>query len=240
MLFRSVIMKSADINSKAQNDKIINKKNSIDIVNYKIKVNNKSESASNSDSENNDSICEEYKGEENFTTIAFLQRSFERSRFSFKSGTFLKKISNKNFLKSKSDYGEKKSNILIVDDIPINRLVLSGMLKSLGYEFKEAFNGKEACDLILSTNIKFDIVFMDIQMPIMNGIEAAKNIRKFYNSKSLPIIGVTALSSELELSHCISVGMNNVIIKPLSLDDLKKVLAKYDLWNDEINIVSIT
>eukprot|EP00826_Nyctotherus_ovalis_P038052 TRINITY_DN3533_c0_g2_i3.p1 TRINITY_DN3533_c0_g2~~TRINITY_DN3533_c0_g2_i3.p1 ORF type:complete len:574 (-),score=107.32 TRINITY_DN3533_c0_g2_i3:172-1893(-) len=179
------------------------------------------------DSEN--SICDELKPEVTPSSIASVNRTLRKTRLNFGVGASNKRLrTGTSVRRVQSD----KVQILIVDDTAINRLVLNGMLKTLGYRAKEACNGKEACKIIKEHTReegKFDMVLMDVQMPVMDGMEATCKIRKRHSAKELPIVGVTSLTSEAELQKCITVGMNAVMTKPLSLSDLKKIMRDYDL-----------
>ncbi len=128
------------------------------------------------------------------------------------------------------------SGILIVEDNLINQKVLISMLKRLGYKSESisiANNGQQAVEMaqyISGTKKKFDVILMDIQMPVMNGIEAATQIRKSYigSSPIAPImIAITAniLPSDKELY--LSSGFVDYLPKPYSMHDLKILLEKW-------------
>lgn len=101
--------------------------------------------------------------------------------------------------------------ILIVEDNYMNALILERKLIRAGANIKKVRNGQLALDLISKT--KFDLVLMDIQMPIMDGIKTTKAIRKLYGN-SLPIIAVTANVFKNSIDEYLNAGMNNVITKP--------------------------
>ena len=116
-------------------------------------------------------------------------------------------------------------NILLVEDNEINQLVAKDILEEVGVNVSIASNGYEAINL---TNIhKFDVVLMDVQMPIMDGYEATKIIRKTYSNSQLPIIAMTAsaLKGDRELS--IKSGMNDYISKPIDSEVLFETLVKW-------------
>ncbi len=106
--------------------------------------------------------------------------------------------------------GTSNFNVLIVDDNKINQIVTQNILKKKGYTCNIASNGMDAIEMV--KNEKFDLVLMDINMPEMNGLEATKVIRTF-NSHT-PIIALTAVEEGEIRNQAISVGMNDVIIKP--------------------------
>ncbi len=163
-------------------------------------------------------------------SVKAIHRSVNRLDFSFEVGTRKSKAMSADL----SDIRRKKRRpcdveVLVVDDSAINRLVLTGMLHNLGYFPKEACNGQQACDAVLQRESKFDIILMDVQMPLMDGIEATYRLRKIFGREELPIVGVTALNSEFELQKCIDAGMNDTLTKPLSLQDVRMLMNKYGL-----------
>lgn len=102
--------------------------------------------------------------------------------------------------------------ILVVEDIPLNQLLMKTVLDDFGFVSEIADNGKIAIDLLQSH--KFDIVLMDLQMPEMNGFEATDYIRNIMQSQ-IPIIALTADVTTVDLAKCNSVGMDDYIAKPL-------------------------
>ena len=115
--------------------------------------------------------------------------------------------------------------VLIVDDIEINCEVLIGMLDGSGLIFDTATNGKEALDMIIAEPNKYDLVFMDIQMPIMSGLEATFQIRALNTPRKqkLPIIALTANVFHEDIKKYYAAGMDDYIGKPL---DITRVLEK--------------
>ncbi|MFW5657951.1 MAG: response regulator [Bacteroidota bacterium] len=113
------------------------------------------------------------------------------------------------------------NKVLIVDDIFTNRLLVSEILKEIGYPYGEAKNGKQAIEM-LSTE-RFDIVLMDIEMPVMNGIETTKYIReKFeYPLNCIPVLALTAHNPHLFFSDFKDVGFDQLITKPYSINKIK-------------------
>lgn len=118
----------------------------------------------------------------------------------------------------------KKLHILIVDDIFINRLLLHEIVLKLGHYPVEAENGKVALQLIESK--PFDLVFMDIEMPVMNGLETTLAIRKHTveNIKTLPIVALTAHNPNIFFQDYHTVGFNNLLTKPYSLSKLTSII----------------
>jgi PAS domain S-box-containing protein len=122
---------------------------------------------------------------------------------------------------------QKKLNILIVEDNKVNMLLLKTIVKNLNLNtiIFECENGYEAVNQI--ENINPDLVFMDIQMPIMNGYEATKAIRNTLKGKNIPIIAVTAGAEKEERNKCISAGMNDYISKPIIRGTVEEALTKW-------------
>ena len=121
----------------------------------------------------------------------------------------------------------KKYNFLIVDDIFINRLLLKEIIQELCGELREAANGKEAIDIIKSENI--DIVLMDIEMPVMNGVETTKFIRSEmpYPKNILPIIALTAHNPDDFFESYQNAGFNQLITKPYSLTKVIQAIESF-------------
>ncbi|MEN2413552.1 response regulator [Flavobacterium mesophilum] len=121
----------------------------------------------------------------------------------------------------------KKITILIVEDNKVNMLLLKTIVKNLNMNsiIFECENGYEAVKQI--ENINPDLVFMDIQMPIMNGYEATKAIRVTETGKNVPIIAVTAGAEKEEKNKCIAAGMNDYISKPIIRGTVEEALRKW-------------
>ena len=121
----------------------------------------------------------------------------------------------------------EKINILIVEDNKVNMLLLKTIVKNINMNsiIFECENGYEAVKQI--ENINPDLVFMDIQMPIMNGYEATKAIRGTKIGKNIPIIAVTAGAEKEEKNKCIAAGMNDYISKPIIRGTVEEALRKW-------------
>lgn len=116
------------------------------------------------------------------------------------------------------------SSVLIVDDYYINRLLIMDVLQDQAERFLEAGNGREALEILAQE--KVDLVLMDIQMPEMDGFEATRRIRRQLELTALPIIGMTAFAAEHDCRQCYQAGMNDVLTKPIDIDQLKKTLSQ--------------
>ncbi|MCE3076577.1 response regulator [Chryseobacterium gwangjuense] len=117
--------------------------------------------------------------------------------------------------------------VLLADDNPVNMALNQRMMNSLTPNAKliEAVNGQEALDHCKQQ--VFDVILMDVQMPVMDGIEATKHIRLLPDYKKVPIIGVTAGNVTGEKEKCIESGMSDFLPKPLRQNDLLNMLKKY-------------
>ncbi len=122
-----------------------------------------------------------------------------------------------------SSVGKK---ILVVEDYPTNRIVVKKHLESVGYIVIEAINGK--CGVDVSLQQKFDLILMDIQMPIMNGFDAAKTIREPANPNMYtPIIAMTANGLQVISKKCKNYGINDIIVKPIRKNSFLNCINKY-------------
>lgn len=120
---------------------------------------------------------------------------------------------------------KKMFKILLAEDNPINQKVAKMHLEKLGHKVETALNGKIAVDMFSKNS--YDIIFMDIQMPEMDGLEATRKIREFekdVNNKPLIIIALTANAMKGDKEACINAGMNEYMSKPFKPDELKRVL----------------
>jgi signal transduction histidine kinase/CheY-like chemotaxis protein len=118
----------------------------------------------------------------------------------------------------------KGKRILVVDDNEMNRLVASTILDNFGVLIDEAHNGKDAIEKI--QNNHFDLILMDVQMPIMDGIEATKIIRETI-SNDLPIIALTALAVKGDKEKTMRTGMNDYLSKPFEEEKLIAIITKW-------------
>lgn len=128
--------------------------------------------------------------------------------------------------KAKDGSGELNPNLRIMyaEDNPINQKLLKMMLKTLGYDIQVANNGLEAWEMAISN--KFDIIFMDIQMPKMDGIEATKRIIDDVPDRPI-IIAVTANAETADQERCSEAGINDFISKPFNAKTIKQHLIKW-------------
>ena len=119
--------------------------------------------------------------------------------------------------------------ILLVEDNAINQRVASAMLNKLGFTIDIAANGIEAIDALRQT--AYSLVIMDLQMPLMGGLEATREIRKMESgiliSSDIPIIAMTANATQQDKKNCLNAGMNDFISKPVTMPTLKELLNKW-------------
>ncbi len=121
---------------------------------------------------------------------------------------------------------EMTRKILLVEDNAVNRLVVLNMLKMLNCTIDMAEHGKEAVEKCLKT--RYDLILMDIQMPVMDGVEATKLILQGdgYNNQT-PIVAVTANSQPVQVKRYLAAGMKECLGKPLTVERLRAMVEKY-------------
>jgi len=117
----------------------------------------------------------------------------------------------------------KGSKILLVEDNLVNQEIVLGLLETTGIEIEIANNGKEAIDLFKGTD--YALILMDLQLPIMSGIEACKIIRE--TDQKIPIIALTANAMREDIEQTQEAGMNEHLSKPIDISELYHVLIKY-------------
>ena len=119
--------------------------------------------------------------------------------------------------------------ILLAEDIAINREIVIALLENFRVDIIEAEDGQQAFDKFTAAPEEFDLIFMDINMPRVDGYESTKRIRSFDHprAKTVPIIAMTANVFKEDIERCLATGMNDHIGKPLNFDDLTAVLKKY-------------
>jgi CheY-like chemotaxis protein/HPt (histidine-containing phosphotransfer) domain-containing protein len=115
--------------------------------------------------------------------------------------------------------------VLLVEDNPVNTEVATAWLRQFGLPFDTASNGAEALTALQSKS--YSLVFMDIQMPGMNGMETTRRIRRNLRLTSIPIIAMTAHTMAGDRERCLECGMDDFISKPLNRNALQKVLQRW-------------
>lgn len=131
-------------------------------------------------------------------------------------------IDNKN-------YKWPDKTILIAEDVDINREIVKSILEDTGLTIDEASNGEEAVRIMHENPDKYDLVLMDLQMPVLDGYGATLRIRALdsLKDKHVPIIAMTANAFTEDIEKCIATGMNDHVAKPIDIDDL---LSKLNLY----------
>jgi len=112
--------------------------------------------------------------------------------------------------------------ILIAEDNLMNQHLMSRYMSKLGWEYLIVDNGLQATEACRSD--AFDAILMDIDMPVLDGIEATRYIRVF--NKEIPIIAITAYADDLMRSECAEAGMNAFLAKPCSRDEIREIITE--------------
>ena len=119
-----------------------------------------------------------------------------------------------------------KAKILLVEDVRLNQVLVVSLLAPAGYEVDVAGDGREAVDRLTAAGPDaYDAVLMDLQMPVLDGLQATAEIRQLSAFDRLPIIAMTAHSSSAERMKCSAAGMNGHVVKPINADDLMATLS---------------
>ncbi|MEL6592509.1 MAG: response regulator [Bacteroidota bacterium] len=115
--------------------------------------------------------------------------------------------------------------ILVVEDDEVNLMIAEHILGRAGFTVSTVNNGEEAIEIV--SNQEFDLILMDIEMPIMDGVEATPIIRQSSNGAQIPIIALTAHSMQEKLDEFKAAGMNDYIIKPFDGTKFQEIVDKY-------------
>ena len=170
-------------------------------------------------------------------TIKLESSAAEGSMFSFtiQTGRVADQLTGSQFNPSFAEEAPDNSlsvkiplRILAADDHEMNQVLLSSVLMMMGYTCSFARNGQEAAAMAIEE--KYDLIFMDIFMPVMDGIEASKRIREYYLHNSGPvIIALTANANAVldEKDKCLEAGMNDFIVKPYRPKDIEQMIIKW-------------
>ena len=121
----------------------------------------------------------------------------------------------------------KGSHILFVEDNIINQKILQSILKKSGISITIANHGEEALDILSTHERPIDLILMDIAMPVMDGYETTKKIRKNPDYDSIPIVTFTAFTQGKEIRKMFDIGANSHITKPLNIGQLYTVFSTY-------------
>jgi CheY-like chemotaxis protein len=137
------------------------------------------------------------------------------------------KESNQKPEKREATAGKVAAHLLLVDDNAVNLKVLAASVKKGGCTFDQAMNGKEALEIFRLATSNYDLVFMDLSMPVMNGIEATRKIREYErgtgNGKHTRIIALTALGNEEHRQLAFASGVDEFMTKPVKMKEIRKL-----------------
>jgi CheY-like chemotaxis protein len=142
------------------------------------------------------------------------------------------------FEKSSEEGFDFTGSVLVVEDTRTNQMLIKMILEKIGFTVTVAEDGKEAVEKALSQPL--DMIFMDMQMPIMNGYEATGVLRR--KGIETPIIALTAYAMKGDRENCISAGCDDYLSKPIDRDELLKAICKYlptasDAISETVNAV---
>ncbi|WP_017730579.1 PAS domain S-box protein [Nafulsella turpanensis] len=151
----------------------------------------------------------------------YFQLSFKQSKTKPEEESLYQPVSN-------GTHSLQGQQILLVEDNPVNVVVASQFLGDWGARIVVAENGEQALQHIEQES--FCLVLMDLQMPVMDGYEATRHIRKKYSSEELPIIALTADAMQGVREQIFANGMNDYVSKPFTPDDLHKKIVKHMKW----------
>jgi two-component system, sensor histidine kinase and response regulator len=136
--------------------------------------------------------------------------------------------SRQRFTKESQRPGSSLSlNILVAEDNRVNQVVATRMLQKLGHAVTLALDGQEALKAVEQSN--FDVVLMDIQMPVMDGFESTRRMRRLPNGADLHVVALTANAMAEDRERCAEAGMNDYCSKPIQQDELTRVLRNVEL-----------
>ncbi len=119
----------------------------------------------------------------------------------------------------------RDARVLVVDDNPINRKIAGEVLIDFGLSPDFAADGQQAVDAVADSD--YDLVFMDLQMPVMGGLEATRRIRAMVQHAALPIVAMTAHAMNGEREKCLAAGMSDYLSKPIDLSELRSLLVRW-------------
>ena len=115
--------------------------------------------------------------------------------------------------------------ILLADDVDLNLEVAQLLLHGIGLQVDSAKNGREAVDKVRTS--AYDLILMDVQMPVMNGLDAALAIREMSGRSQTPIVAMTANAFDEDRNNCLEAGMNDFLTKPVNPETLYQCLLKW-------------
>jgi CheY-like chemotaxis protein len=120
---------------------------------------------------------------------------------------------------------KKDISILVAEDNLINQKVVRGILTNIGFQLEIANNGKEVLEIIAERT--FDLIFMDMQMPEMDGVVATKELRAMKLQTQPVIVAMTANAMSESRDICLAAGMDDYIAKPVKINDIRAIIGKW-------------
>jgi signal transduction histidine kinase/CheY-like chemotaxis protein/HPt (histidine-containing phosphotransfer) domain-containing protein len=141
----------------------------------------------------------------------------------------------------------RRRAILVAEDVPINQLLIKSLLARYGHTATVVGNGEEALQEWQKNPGSYDLIFMDIQMPVMDGFQATRRIRELETMQggAIPIIAMTAYAMKEDMDKCRAAGMDDYISKPFQAEDILAVLTRLDvednnMWRENVKNNVIT
>ena len=135
----------------------------------------------------------------------------------------------------KSDRQKEKNQsvcILLAEDNPVNQKLIKAILGNAGYQVEVANNGKEAVEKVSASPGSYHLVFMDLQMPELDGLKATKILRK-KGFDSIPIVAMTAHAMEGDKDMCLEAGMDGYIAKPIEKEKVFEIIENWALKRND-------
>jgi CheY-like chemotaxis protein len=133
--------------------------------------------------------------------------------------------------------------VLLVEDNEINQQVAAELLQSVGLDVDVADNGQLALQCVQASHANgrpYDIVLMDMQMPVMDGVSAARALRETHSAKALPIVAMTANAMQVDRDRCLAAGMNGFVTKPIDPEQLWEALLAWVPLREGLGQVAAT
>ena len=140
-------------------------------------------------------------------------------------------------IKTRNQETGRPLKVLIAEDAEANQILFEVQMEKLGNQVTFAKDGKKAWELLMSQNT-FDLIFIDLRMPVWDGIYLIKKIRSLDTDprlRSIYTVALTANASDEDRKYCIQSGMDAFLTKPVSMNDLRKVISRYHKWLGEGN-----